>query len=158
VEDLPLALVEPGPAAVAALCLSARPAGKQGTTLREVFLPRRGSPRSDLYDSPGERPQKASDKRWAFKAYSTIDDRHRRGWPNEWFTEPRAKTARLNWYAGRGAIRVRGDIPGRAETFAHHVEADLCLLTAITAADLTANFRIHDRASAAGRGLCQTPR
>jgi hypothetical protein len=68
-------------------------------------------------------------------------------WSNEESLRSRSrapKTARLNWYAGRGAIRVRGDIPGRAETFAHHVEADLCLLTAITAADLTANVRIHN--------------
>ena len=56
----------------------------------------------------------------------------------------RAQDARLRWHAGRAATRARGEIPGRIEAFAHHVEADLCLLTALHAAGIPANFRVHD--------------
>lgn len=56
----------------------------------------------------------------------------------------RAKDARLHWQAGRAAVRARGETPGRTEAFAHHVEADLCLLAALDAADIPANFRVYD--------------
>ena len=56
----------------------------------------------------------------------------------------RAKEARLHWQAGRAAVRARGETPDRTEAFAHHVEADLCLLAALDAADIPANFRIYD--------------
>ncbi|MGC5664523.1 hypothetical protein ACN261_29485 [Micromonospora sp. WMMD723] len=56
----------------------------------------------------------------------------------------RAEETRLDWQAGRAAVRARGETPHRNEAFAHHIQANLCLLTAITAADLPATFRIHD--------------
>ncbi|MDG4793657.1 hypothetical protein [Micromonospora sp. WMMD1082] len=56
----------------------------------------------------------------------------------------RAKETRLNWQAGRAAVRARGEVPGRTEAFAHYVEADLCLLAALRAADIPANFRVYD--------------
>ncbi len=56
----------------------------------------------------------------------------------------RAKEARLRWHAGRAAVRARGEIPSRTEAFAHHVQAELCLLTALHAASLPTGFRIYD--------------
>jgi hypothetical protein len=56
----------------------------------------------------------------------------------------RAKETRLRWQASRAAVRARGEAPNRTEAFAHHVEADLCLLAALDAADIPANFRIYD--------------
>jgi hypothetical protein len=56
----------------------------------------------------------------------------------------RAEEARLRWHAGRAAVRAREEIPGRTEAFAHHVQADLCLLAAISAADLPTGFKIYD--------------
>lgn len=56
----------------------------------------------------------------------------------------RAKETRLRWHADRAAVRARGATPGRTDTFAHHVQADLCLLTALKAADIPANFRVYD--------------
>lgn len=56
----------------------------------------------------------------------------------------RAEEARLRWHAGRAAVRARDQIPGRTEAFAHHVQADLCLLAAISAADLPTGFTIYD--------------
>jgi hypothetical protein len=56
----------------------------------------------------------------------------------------RAKETRLYWQAGRAAVRARGETPGRTEAFAHHVEADLCLLAALDAADIPASFRVYD--------------
>ena len=56
----------------------------------------------------------------------------------------RAKEARLHWHAGRAAVRARGEVPARTEAFAHHVEADLCLLAALRAADIPAKFRVRD--------------
>ncbi|MEU5943468.1 hypothetical protein ABZ807_30880 [Micromonospora sp. NPDC047548] len=55
-----------------------------------------------------------------------------------------AEEARLRWHAERAAIRARGETPARSEAYAHHIEANLCLIVAITAADLPANFRIYD--------------
>ena len=56
----------------------------------------------------------------------------------------RAEETRLDWQAGRAAVRARGETPQRSEAFAHHIQANLCLLTAITAAALPADFRIYD--------------
>ncbi|MFE9207566.1 hypothetical protein [Micromonospora sp. NPDC007230] len=55
-----------------------------------------------------------------------------------------AEDARLHWNAERAAVRARGETPARTEAYAHHVQANLCLITAIGAADLSANFRIYD--------------
>ncbi|MGC5332833.1 hypothetical protein [Micromonospora sp. DT62] len=55
-----------------------------------------------------------------------------------------AEEARLRWHADRAAVRARGETPARAEAYAYHVQANLCLTTAISAADLPANFRLHD--------------
>ena len=56
----------------------------------------------------------------------------------------RAKEARLRWHAGRAAVRARDEIPSRIEAFAHHCQAELCLIVAISAADLPRDFRIYD--------------
>ncbi|GAA3742041.1 hypothetical protein GCM10022225_27000 [Plantactinospora mayteni] len=56
----------------------------------------------------------------------------------------RAKETRLRWHADRAAVRARGETPVRTDTFAHHVQADLCLLAALKAADIPANFRVYD--------------
>ncbi|MEU1841175.1 hypothetical protein [Micromonospora chersina] len=55
-----------------------------------------------------------------------------------------AEEARLRWHAERAALRARGETPARSEAHAYHVQAGLCLITAIGAADLPANFRIYD--------------
>ncbi|MEU7779159.1 hypothetical protein [Micromonospora parva] len=55
-----------------------------------------------------------------------------------------AEEARLRWNANRAALRARGETPTRDEAFAHNVQANLCLITAITAANLPANFRLYD--------------
>ncbi len=55
-----------------------------------------------------------------------------------------AEDARLRWNAERAAVRARGETPTRTEAYAYHVQAGLCLITAISAADLPANFRIYD--------------
>jgi hypothetical protein len=55
-----------------------------------------------------------------------------------------AKDARLRWHAGRAAERARDEIPGRTQEFAHHAQANQCLLTAIRAANLPTGFRIYD--------------
>ncbi|MER5337977.1 hypothetical protein [Micromonospora sp. NPDC002717] len=55
-----------------------------------------------------------------------------------------AEEARLRWNAERAAVRARGETPARTEAYAYHVQANLCLITAIGAADLPANFRIYD--------------
>lgn len=56
----------------------------------------------------------------------------------------RAEEARLSWYAERAALRARGETPTKGNSWAYSVQADLCLITAITAADLPANFRLYD--------------
>lgn len=55
-----------------------------------------------------------------------------------------AEEARLRWNAERAAVRARGETPARTETYAYHVQANLCLIIAIGAADLPADFRISD--------------
>ncbi|MET7710602.1 hypothetical protein [Micromonospora sp. NPDC005413] len=55
-----------------------------------------------------------------------------------------AEEARLRWHAERAALRARGETPTRTEASAYDIQATLCLLTAITAADLPANFRLYD--------------
>ncbi len=55
-----------------------------------------------------------------------------------------AEEARLRWNAERAAVRARGETPARTETYAYHVQANLCLITAIGAAGLPASFRIYD--------------
>ncbi|WDQ02234.1 hypothetical protein PVK74_10650 [Micromonospora chalcea] len=55
-----------------------------------------------------------------------------------------AEEARLRWNAERAAVRARGETPAHSEAYAYHVQANLCLITAIGAADLPANFRISD--------------
>ncbi|MFF0123783.1 hypothetical protein ACFYP7_31380 [Micromonospora arida] len=55
-----------------------------------------------------------------------------------------AEEARLRWHAERAALRARGEAPIRTGAFAYDVQATLCLITAITAADLPANFRLYD--------------
>ncbi|WP_328853251.1 hypothetical protein OG994_12015 [Micromonospora globbae] len=55
-----------------------------------------------------------------------------------------AEEARLRWNADRAALRARGETPARTETYAYHVQANLCLITAISAANLPATFRIYD--------------
>ncbi|MGW4294019.1 hypothetical protein ACWEH1_13315 [Micromonospora chersina] len=55
-----------------------------------------------------------------------------------------AEEARLRWHAERAAVRARGETPARSEAHAYHVQANLCLITAIGAADLPPNFRIYD--------------
>ncbi|OKI50979.1 hypothetical protein A6A27_33720 [Micromonospora sp. CB01531] len=55
-----------------------------------------------------------------------------------------AEEARLRWNAERAALRARGETPTRSEAYAYQVQANLCLITAIGAADLPANFRIYD--------------
>ncbi|MCW3819533.1 hypothetical protein ONA91_34345 [Micromonospora sp. DR5-3] len=55
-----------------------------------------------------------------------------------------AEEARLRWNAERAAMRARGETPTRSEAYAYQVQANLCLITAIGAADLPANFRIYD--------------
>ncbi|MEV0158343.1 hypothetical protein AB0H57_32320 [Micromonospora sp. NPDC050686] len=55
-----------------------------------------------------------------------------------------AKEAELRWYANRAAQRARGETPTRGEAYAYSVKADQCLITAVTAADLPANFRLYD--------------
>ncbi|MGW5672039.1 hypothetical protein [Micromonospora sp. NPDC003776] len=55
-----------------------------------------------------------------------------------------AEEARLRWQAERAAVRARGGAPARSDAFAHNVQANLCLITAIGAADLPANFRLYD--------------
>ncbi|MFE9658367.1 hypothetical protein [Micromonospora sp. NPDC006431] len=55
-----------------------------------------------------------------------------------------AEEARLGWNAERAAVRARGETPARSEAYAYHVQANLCLITAIGAADLPANFRVYD--------------
>lgn len=56
----------------------------------------------------------------------------------------KAEEARLRWHADRAAIRARGETPPRTEAYAHHVQANLCLIAAIDAADLPADFRLYD--------------
>ena len=55
-----------------------------------------------------------------------------------------AEEARLRWNAERAAVRARGETPARTEAHAYHVQANLCLIKAISAADLSADFRIYD--------------
>ncbi|WP_327643690.1 hypothetical protein [Micromonospora zamorensis] len=55
-----------------------------------------------------------------------------------------AEEARLRWHAERAALRARGEAPIRTGAFAYDVQATLCLITAITAADLPVNFRLYD--------------
>ncbi|MBQ1019850.1 hypothetical protein KBX71_18555 [Micromonospora sp. D93] len=55
-----------------------------------------------------------------------------------------AEEARLLWHAERAALRARGEAPIRTGAFAYDVQATLCLITAITAADLPVNFRLYD--------------
>lgn len=55
-----------------------------------------------------------------------------------------AEEARLRWNAERAAVRARGATLARTEAYAHHVQANLCLITAIGAANLPATFRIYD--------------
>ncbi|MEU8112734.1 hypothetical protein [Micromonospora sp. NPDC048947] len=55
-----------------------------------------------------------------------------------------AEEARLRWHANRAALRARGETPTRNEAFAYDVQANLCLIAAITAANLPANFRLYD--------------
>ncbi|WP_088994664.1 hypothetical protein [Micromonospora echinaurantiaca] len=55
-----------------------------------------------------------------------------------------AEEARLRWNAERAAVRARGATLARTEAYAYHVQANLCLITAIGAANLPANFRIYD--------------
>jgi hypothetical protein len=54
----------------------------------------------------------------------------------------RAKQAQLYWQAGLAAARARGDGRAPTEAFAHHVEAEMCLLAAIRAAGPPAGHRI----------------
>ncbi|MEV0429667.1 hypothetical protein [Micromonospora sp. NPDC050495] len=56
----------------------------------------------------------------------------------------KAEEARLRWHADRAAVRARGETPTRSEAYAYHVQANLCLITAIDAADLPAGFRLYD--------------
>ncbi|MFI7578306.1 hypothetical protein [Micromonospora sp. NPDC049497] len=56
----------------------------------------------------------------------------------------RSQEARLSWRAARAAVRARGDNPGRSELWAYDVQAGLCLITAISAADLPATFTVYD--------------
>ncbi|MGR6318885.1 hypothetical protein Q2K19_31565 [Micromonospora soli] len=55
-----------------------------------------------------------------------------------------AEEARLRWHAERAAVRARGETPTRSEAYAYHVQANLCLIAAIGAADLPPDFRIYD--------------
>ncbi|WP_435124404.1 hypothetical protein [Micromonospora tulbaghiae] len=55
-----------------------------------------------------------------------------------------AEEARLRWNAERAAVRARGERPARTQAYAYHVQANLCLISAIGAADLPAGFRIYD--------------
>ncbi|MER7457319.1 hypothetical protein [Micromonospora sp. NPDC126480] len=55
-----------------------------------------------------------------------------------------AEEARLRCNAERAAVRARGETPAHTEAYAYHVQANLCLITAIDAADLPASFRIYD--------------
>ncbi|MFF4879510.1 hypothetical protein [Micromonospora sp. NPDC000668] len=55
-----------------------------------------------------------------------------------------AEEARLRWHSERAALRARRETPTRTEAFAYDVQANLCLITAITAADLPVNFRLYD--------------
>ncbi|MFI7609258.1 hypothetical protein ACIBTV_29675 [Micromonospora sp. NPDC049366] len=55
-----------------------------------------------------------------------------------------AQEARLRWHAERAAVRARGETPTRSETYAYQVQADLCLIAAVSAADLPASFRLYD--------------
>ncbi|MFF0176078.1 hypothetical protein [Micromonospora profundi] len=55
-----------------------------------------------------------------------------------------AEEARLRLHAERAALRARGETPTRTEAFSYDVQANLCLITAITAADLPTNFRLYD--------------
>ncbi len=53
-----------------------------------------------------------------------------------------AEEARLRWNAERAAVRARDETPARSEAYAYYVQANLCLIAAIGAADLPADFRI----------------
>ncbi|MFI6263245.1 hypothetical protein [Micromonospora sp. NPDC051006] len=55
-----------------------------------------------------------------------------------------AQESRLRWHAERAAVRARGETPARTEAYAYQVQANLCLIAAIGAADLPANFRLYD--------------
>ncbi|WP_229070798.1 hypothetical protein [Actinoplanes sp. DH11] len=55
----------------------------------------------------------------------------------------RAKEAQLYWQAGLAAARARGEVRGHTEAFAHHVEAEMCLLTALRAAPRPAGLRVN---------------
>ncbi|MEU2610686.1 hypothetical protein ABZ570_03735 [Micromonospora sp. NPDC007271] len=55
-----------------------------------------------------------------------------------------AEDARLRWNAERAAMRARGETPARSEAYAYYVQANVCLIAAIGAADLPADFRIYD--------------
>lgn len=55
-----------------------------------------------------------------------------------------AEEARLRWNAERAAVRARGETPARSDAYAYYVQANLCLIAAIGAADLPADFRIFD--------------
>ncbi|WP_435126367.1 hypothetical protein [Micromonospora tulbaghiae] len=55
-----------------------------------------------------------------------------------------AEEARLRWHADRAAVRARGGTPTRSEAYAYHVQANLCLIAAVDAADLPADFRLYD--------------
>lgn len=55
-----------------------------------------------------------------------------------------AEEARLRWHAERAAVRARGETPARSEAYAYHVQANLCLITAIGAADLQSGFRVYE--------------
>jgi len=55
-----------------------------------------------------------------------------------------AEEARLRWNAERAAVRARGATPARTEAYAYQVQANLCLIIAIGAADLPATFRLYD--------------
>ena len=54
----------------------------------------------------------------------------------------RAKQVQLNWQAGLAATRARDLSRARTEAYAHHVEAELCLVTAVRAAALPPGFRL----------------
>lgn len=56
----------------------------------------------------------------------------------------RVNDTRLRWHAERAAVRARGETSHCTEAFAHHAQAELCLLAALRAADIPARFSIRN--------------
>jgi hypothetical protein len=55
-----------------------------------------------------------------------------------------ANDTRLRWHADLAATRARDEVPARREMYHYQIEADLCLIAAVDAANLPAGFKVYD--------------